>query len=45
MIAQIIQKHVFCVTDVRAIGTLILRQLMCVIGAFVHRKYLIKAPE
>ena len=32
MITQIIQKHFFCVTNVRVIGILIPRQLMRVIG-------------
>ena len=32
-ITQIIRKQLFCVTDVRVIEILILRQLLCVIGA------------
>ena len=32
MITQIIQKQFFCVTDVCAIGKVIPRQLMCVVG-------------
>ena len=42
MITQMIRKPFFCVTDVRAIGKLIPKQLMCVIGAFTENstKYL-----
>ena len=32
MITQVIQKHFFCVKNVRVIGKLIPRQLMCVIA-------------
>ena len=36
MITQIIRKQFFCVTNVRAIGKLIPRQLICVIGTFTE---------
>ena len=39
MITQIIRKQFFGVTDVRVIGKLIPRQLMCVIGAFTESTY------
>ena len=39
MITQIIRKQFFCVTDVCAIGKLIPRQLMCVIGAFTENTF------
>ena len=34
MITQIIRKQLFCVTNVRVVGKLIPRQLVCVIGTF-----------
>ena len=43
MSTQIIRKRVFRVTDVRAIGRLIPREFLCVIG--VYREYLVEAPE
>ena len=36
MITQIIQKQFFCVTDVRVIGKLIPKQLLCVIRTFTE---------
>ena len=42
MITQIIRKQFFCVTDVRAIGQLIPRELFCVIG--IYRKYHMEGP-
>ena len=36
MITQIIRKQFFCVTNARAIGKLIPRQLICVIGTFAE---------
>ena len=44
MITQIIQKQSFCVTDVRAIGKLILKTIT-VCNWYMHRKYLMKAPN
>ena len=43
MITQIIQKHFFCVKDVRAIGKLIPRKFLCVISH--HRKFPLEAPK
>ena len=43
MMTQIIQKQCSCLTDVRAIGKSIPRELLHVVG--FHRKDLIKAPE
>ena len=41
-ITQIIRKQFFCVTDmyVCAIGELIPRQLMCVVGAFTENSFI-----